>query len=1124
VVIKSKSTRKISAIDDFVSAFDAWFSNLLESGESNIIDIISSHLDRDDDLLAGVFKSLLDFRETTGGVRVTPSSSRIEGKMFKFQLLNVVKKINSAMEDDIYLVLDNFNCADKITVDFLEFYFTNYVSSNLKCILFYKEFKSDDHNNSLDLIKEIERNATNVEKITIPPFEEDEISDFLEVLIPPHLKNAYNPTDMLEITKGNPLFVKSLVLAKDQFKEIRKGSFDSLFQTLLGPKEENESLYYALMVLATFGKPMALETVVDLCHVEQKDEFDYSILKIISMGLISTRDGKLWFSHDKYADLTNASIDEEISLKLNRKIASYLIEHRYDQDSDSNLIFDIAHHSSESFELMDSISESTKLSSICFAAGVKCREIGALEDALFFTKRAIDAIELSSKQGSKVDPQFKYVVNFEHAYLLKETNETELAIKAFKKLLHMTSGERERLEVELELIKVFSSQEDKAEFVDLIDMILERYHLNKISAPESLDVLSVVNRINQNLLGRSISQIKTGKFSPDEKEHIFQEILSYVVKSYLFVDHRVVTWAGLLIMERTLKLGQSKLAVIGVISYAHYLNAFLKDFSGAKGFKDLADEMHGSKNDSTTSWARVLSSVLLSTLNNDYAEFKRKNEVEMKSALQSDQFEHYEFLTILSLLNDLCYSERPSFLKDRIYILDKISEKHGSKNHLLSSYLELVSGHVSRLLGEENKVNKSIKNSDVLTDKDEKKSPFLVCLNEIFGLKEKHFLGRTYESDLEDDFDEKSVVGGTILEAEFLFWSFIYDTNCAITENLKGVAEPSRHSRKLALLSRNSISTFHVSSQRIKLSYLIDNFLSSKYSSSALKDIGDQVKINIDKYSYIELALIYEFLAGLYKNAKFYDVAKDYFELSIFYAKESGIGKYQEKLVNLMDNTKSTTLKVPTIDAKNQGEVDQVDQVDQVGQKEEASHVENSNKEEGGAVNEETTETTPEKLMEVRQEILRNLFDIDSILMEENENVWGCLERFEEITKLLLKPFRITFEWNHHGDREPLDTSLADKLPQIFKVLRELTDFEDSSISFDTIVDPISGSGNLILSFKIKIDDSSKAELKSVLKSALEETDKTKITPEMTNEESEEVCFEFQVSTGASEEKKKLTS
>ena len=45
-----------------------------------------------------------------------------------------------------------------------------------------------------------------------------------------------------------------------------------------------------------------------------------------------------------------------------------------------------------------------------------------------------------------------------------------------------------------------------------------------------------------------------------------------------------------------------------------------------------------------------------------------------------------------------------------------------------------------------------------------------------------------------------------------------------------------------------------------------------------------------------------------------------------------------------------------------------------------------------------------------------------------------------------------------------------------------------------------------------------------ILKQIIEETDKKILTPVMTNEESEEVCFEFQVSTGTSAEKEKLSS
>lgn len=1067
ITIKSGSSKKMSVMDDFISAFNSWFEFILNSSKKEAIKTIEDQTFRNDDLLCSAFSALEKNKRSKNKGTVSLPSLRIDSKLFKYQLLNLLKKIKVKLDQDIYLIFDDFNFSGKLTVDFLEFYFKDHRNLALKCIVFYKDFRDDDYHGALKVIKKIEKEAVNVEKINVEPLGLSELKELAVMLSLGDNISSADIDNFYAITKGNPLFLKSLFVLGDEYKKVEQGSFSGVVDLFFETCPDEFASRNFCNILSVYGKAMSINFLREVSDFsEDNNAFYYSLLTLVGKGVIQIENGKVWFSHEKFGDIIRSSISSDQYNDVNLMISSFLLEQSLGDISEASVLFDIAHHSCEAFDLIKKNSEIVKLSSICFAAAVKSREISAVEIAKFYIEKALESIHKVEKEGQKIDAQFKYFVNFEYAFILKESGHSIGAIKVFNELYPNCPTERERLEVELELVKIYSLQKDKSNLVEVLDNVLDRYQYDGVANQEEFDYSLLVNSINQNLLGRSISQIKECKETVDEKEHLIQELISCGIKGFLFYDMGIVTWLGLILMERSLKKGNTRQTVIGVVGYAHYLNTYLKDFSGAIGFKDLAEEMIEKQDSDSINWGIVFGYCMLSSLNSSFEEFKMKNDNLIKTALQTEQFFFYEALTFLSLIYDISLSERPSSIKDRMYILKTIAEKHGGKLNLLNDLLLVVQAHTEKLLGQGD-----------LSIPDLQFSPFLSGVAYTLSLKEAYLYSEEVVVAAPKIKDEKCIFGGTILEGEYLFWSFIQELSEKVGPNKKFERSSSQMARKYALLSRNSVETIHVSKKRVKLCYLLDNYVSSKHSSSGISEIETQIKNTVDLYTNLELAVAYEYIGKFFELAKFSKESEMSYYSAAYYAGETGIVGYEKRLSDGIYLSEEQTAKYK-FDLKKEAQTRAQNKEILEGQRNYTNKKLESKSSTKTQETEVQSEISVDRLKEIRSELLIHLFDLDYKLSESlgylENTCKRLLEKFSETLAKITETTGTTITWAHHEEFDFVSSDLHNNLFIILESLKQIDFTEIKSIKLDTIIDQINNTGNLILIFSFTAKDLNK--------------------------------------------------
>ena len=629
---------------------------------------------------------------------------------------------------------------------------------------------------------------------------------------------------------------------------------------------------------------------------------------------------------------------------------------------------------------------------------------------------------------------------------------------------------------------------------------LTRLNLGSLNDNLDNEYFKLVNKINSSLLGSKVNSLKDFRVSIDEKEKNIQEMLSILVKSFLYVDHNIVNWAGLTILHRTLLWGKTQWSVIGIASYAHHLNTFLKDFSGAKDILNIAEDIVKNERLPSSSLQNVFLMIVSSTLNENDESFRRSMEKLTKTSLQNDSIFMYEIITITSLLFDISSSERPSFLHDKIYIISKILEKQNCTNSLLKKYLDLFKSHLDFLTGQ--------KNGEGLKNVTFSEMPFFTSVKTTLNIKQKYLIGE-FDSDLQQlELDEKKMLG-FFLEAEYLYWSFLHKVKRTIINQEHDQYKNSDFSRKLALLARNSIETIHVRTPKIKMSYLIDNLLTSNCSDVLLEEFKNYLQLNSHDLTSIELAVGYDFLYDFYFLAGRHDDAANFLKLSEKFAVESGVSILESKIKEsnhalslAKDDKPSNAQKLLSDNDENAHRSDQ-----QNNQKHKTS---NEKPIAQGGKN-KTVLTSLKNLLDIRHELITHLYDLDSQIAGEVEDGLSSLTRFIKLSEILLSRENTEFEWIHHGERRMEMQDISGDLSIIMLLFKILIREQIKRIKINTIVDDVRGNENLIINFEVTFSKTVRARLIAALKEYLGmivlQTIKGKIIEEAGNS----ISFEFQI-------------
>lgn len=773
-VIRSNTTRKISVLDDFVFSINGWLEYLI-SHDNKIKILIENFSENNGSALSNVFAPIAGLCGKTLDVTLMPPSEneimkfyqRIETKIFKHQFLALLQKVASAFDDTLYILFDNFNSADRVTIDFLDFFLKNNTSKNIKILIFYREYEPEAQHNSLEVIRTIEHTAVSLQKVLLQPFDLTDVRLFNKISLGNQQNYGRQLSDekLLSITKGNPLFIKALNLGSDLGWISPDTSFEQVFFSLIKKKSMQVDFLKVLNILTMFGKDTKISVLQKLSNLGDLNGFQMTVMRFVSTGILKSTGQSLWFSHDKFADLLLNRMDPAERKAINYMIANYLLENEYSDQANDDLIFDIACHAARSKSLIETVHESSVFASICFAASVISRDFGALDEAYEFASCAEDLVEKCKLNGGSHDGNFEFVLGFELGCLCIEKKDLLKAVVRFQDLLQKTTTPRERLEVEYELAKLYAKNRSTKEFTSLVGDVLSRYSLPNIDHAESISLQAVVSNINRNLLGVRIDDVKNIRICNDANEAIFQLLLNQVLKYFLYMDHQVALWAGLQIMDRSLKYGQTSVAPIGVVCFAYYQTNVLGDKIGGELFAKLAVQMKDDRPSQHRDWFDGLSAVLNLPRRSNTNLYQEELRRLLNKAIKSHNHEGFGFLAISSILNEIFIPNTPSFLKDRLYILNEIARSSDFEAERFVSFSDEISFAIDGLTVKGNIQKYSIIRQNHASRIEMFQNPYLRNLSILFQKQMQFMLDYEIEEDC-PAFNSSSSEGGSLFNVE----------------------------------------------------------------------------------------------------------------------------------------------------------------------------------------------------------------------------------------------------------------------------------------------------------------------------------------------------------------------
>ena len=429
IVIRCKKSNESASVECLLKGFDSWIKRLEASANEKIQLFLKNEKQREENYLFKVFSNLNNEQQTT--IR---KNSKVNKHFFKFQLLNFVNKVSKVLSEHIFIVYHEFDSASKVTIDFLEFCSKESNNNLIRNIVFYKDFWFGD-NKALELLERIEKEAINIEKVAIPPLSIDETKNLLSYFKPPKLLHNMQSNSIHNISMGNPLFIKVLMLTQREVSNFEKGSFIGLYEAVLSETLSTNQLFDCVKVLSVFGKPLKLDLWFDLSEMKNIGDFESVILNLLSFGILTIENEKIWFSHDKFEILTSQLVEVDWSIKMSNKIVRFLLRNEYTNVVKTDLIYDVAYHASRSLSLVENAHDAEKICSISFTAALRCIDVGAMEEASGFMVHALEASRLAFEKYGHLDEKLVYAMEFEYAFLLKAVGKLDESVEKYLSLL-----------------------------------------------------------------------------------------------------------------------------------------------------------------------------------------------------------------------------------------------------------------------------------------------------------------------------------------------------------------------------------------------------------------------------------------------------------------------------------------------------------------------------------------------------------------------------------------------------------------------------------------------------------------------------------------------------------------
>lgn len=343
----------------------------------------------------------------------------------KFRIMNKIYNFIAEITEDspMVIIVDDAHLSDNFYVEFLELLYTHISSSNILCIISYRDGEAAINKKFHSFISKI-RNKQHVTDMAIRELTAEDTG----LMVKSILRLWYIPVRfsarIFSVSYGNPLFIQEIIrnlyLKKHLYINENYGCWDTEnngdYDNLIMP--ESLELIVAnqlknlkdkdcdiLNVISIFNSAISSDVIKGFF---EKPQFDIqkSVDELVSGGFLARKIGDFGYVFDfnnKFLkSIIYGRIPEDIKMRMHKK-ASELLEKNYENGADNSE--ELIYHFEKSHN-------SEMVIKYCLQNADKMESLRNKNDAIKSLKRAIDAFPKESKDTRKVQIMLRIGSNY----------------------------------------------------------------------------------------------------------------------------------------------------------------------------------------------------------------------------------------------------------------------------------------------------------------------------------------------------------------------------------------------------------------------------------------------------------------------------------------------------------------------------------------------------------------------------------------------------------------------------------------------------------------------------------------------------------------------------------------
>ena len=608
------------------------------------------------------------------------------------RLIYIFRRFMQAFSQEnkpLVIFLDSFHWVDSATILLMQAALSDINSRYIQFVISYQE-DHIIHAHTLSVaLDEILKSGTHIQEITVLPLSLDDICRLIEEALSFKQDFESLAEHVLEITEGNPYFVKQILQYYHENKLIHFSSSRGKWVWNLG-KIKNEKLTKEvadLLVRKIASLPLESVEIIKLASCIG-NQFNIQLLAFLADSDVATvsallsplvRTGLIRplsdsgekssqsdhqhdlddlslfstfrFSHGKVVQAALSLLDNSERNSTHLKFGRLLIDNLPIEDMDRDT-YRIVNQMNEGFDLIQARSERHELARLNLIAGNKSRSAAAFDTAWKYFSIGSNLLSEDCWETEYDLAKELYLKRSDCAYYIGSTQEAE---PIFDDLLKHVKTNLEKVEVINLKLNLYIKNNMLDQAVEIGLEALKELFQEEIPPNEAeINIISQMQMqdIQFELEKKKIENLLFLPLMADDDKKALMELISNIIPAVHVTSKNLWIYLTLKMVENSLKFGNTDSSAYGYMNYAVILCSGLKDYESGYSMGVLALDLNEKFNN-----VQLVSQLnfLFGSYINHWKVRARDSIVYLKRSYQAG-IEHGDYLSAANSINFLMRS------------------------------------------------------------------------------------------------------------------------------------------------------------------------------------------------------------------------------------------------------------------------------------------------------------------------------------------------------------------------------------------------------------------------------------------------------------------------------------